>query len=325
VSLSVIIPCYRSAASLPILVERLLPVLEGMGDDYEVFLVVDGSPDNTWEVASQLAEAHPGVAALRLSRNYGQHNALLAGLRLARHDVTVTMDDDLQHLPEEIPKIVAALSPTIDLVYGVAIEEEHSWLRSAASRSVKAAMRRGMKIEGADEISAFRAFRTYLRDALERIDHPGVNLDVALSWATTRALGVPVTMQQRPMGRSNYTPRLLIRHALNMLLGYSAAPVRFVLYLGLVCGVFGVALLAFILYKYATGETTVAGFTTIASMVAIFSSAQMVALGLLGESIGRIHTANAGHPSYVIREQHGVASQDDITPEDVEGREGLSG
>lgn len=300
-----VVPCYRSTGSLPLLVERLLPVLADQGVEHEVILVVDGSPDDTWDVAARLAETHAPVRALRLSRNYGQHNALLAGLREVRHDITVTMDDDLQHPPEEIPQLLAALSPSINLVYGVATAEEHSWVRSLASRSVKAAMRDGMKIEGADNISAFRAFHTFLRDAFVGVGHPDVNLDVALSWATTRAAGVPVTMYRREIGSSTYTPRLLLRHAINMLLGYSTAPVRFVLYLGLACGLLGAALLAVILYHYAVGNTTVAGFTTIASMVAIFSSAQMVALGLLGEYIGRIHAANAGRPTYVIRERQG--------------------
>jgi undecaprenyl-phosphate 4-deoxy-4-formamido-L-arabinose transferase len=311
-STSVVIPCYRSAESITPLVDRLLPVLRERGGPFEVILVVDGSPDDTWARVAALAAAHAEVRGVRLSRNYGQHNALVAGIRLARFDTTVTMDDDLQHLPEEIPTLLDALTPDVELVYGVARNEEHGWLRSLASRSVKMAMSHGMRVEGARGISAFRAFHTYLRDAFDDLVSPDVNVDVALSWATTRATSVPVTMAPRLHGASNYTPRLLIRHALNMVLGYSSAPLRFVIYLGIACGVLGVVLLGTILYQYFTDRIQVAGFTTLASMIAIFSSAQMLAIGVLGEYIGRIHAANAGRPTYVVRERSDVEAHPEL-------------
>jgi undecaprenyl-phosphate 4-deoxy-4-formamido-L-arabinose transferase len=311
-SLSVVVPCYRSTATLPRLIERLIPVLESTALDHEVILVVDGSPDDTWAVASLLSERFEVVRAVRLSRNYGQHNALLAGVRLARFETLVTIDDDLQHLPEEIPRLLAGLSEDVELVYGIPGTEEHGWLRSFASRSVKLAMSAGMRIDGASDISAFRAFRTYLRDAFAGLVSPDINLDVALSWATTRASSVKVEMAEREEGASNYTPRMLVRHALNMLLGYSTAPLRLVIYLGVACGVLGISLLGLILYQYFSDQIEVAGFTTLASMVAIFSSAQMIAIGVLGEYIGRIHAANLGRPTYVVRERSDTDAHPDL-------------
>lgn len=303
VSVSVVIPCYRSTDALPQLVARLHDVLAPLVDRLEIVLVDDGSPDGTWALVRGLAAQYDDVHALRLSRNYGQHNALLAGIATARHDITVTMDDDLQHLPEEVPALLQRLTDDVELVYGVAVEEEHGAVRSLASRSVKLAMSRGMRIEGAREFSAFRAFHTYLRDAFTGIDGPHVSIDVALSWATNRATSVPVRMQQRTSGESGYTTRMLVRHALNLVLGYSTAPLRLVIYLGLACAGLGLVLLAVILVGYFTGLTTVAGFTTLASMVAIFSGAQMLAIGVLGEYVGRIHGSNTGRPSFVVRER----------------------
>lgn len=311
-SVSVVIPCYRSMATLTPLVEGLVKTLSGREEAFEVILVVDGSPDRTWDVAAGLADRYDEVRALRLSRNYGQHNALVAGIRLARYDTTVTMDDDLQHLPEEVPTLLDALGPDVELVYGVSRVEEHGWLRSMASRSVKLAMSRGMQIEGARGISAFRAFHTYLRDAFEQLNGSEVNLDVSLSWSTTRAVSVPVDMARRAEGASNYTPRLLIRHALNMVLGYSTAPLRLVIYLGIVCGLLGAILLGVILFQYFADNIKVAGFTTLASMIALFSSAQLVSLGVLGEYIARMHAANAGRPTYVIRERSDVDAHPDL-------------
>lgn len=303
-SVSVVIPCYRSARTLPQLVARLLPVLRDVSPPHEVILVVDGSPDDTWTVAADLAHRFQNVRAIRLSRNYGQHNALVAGIREARFDVVVTMDDDLQHQPEQIPHLLAELrGERLDLVYGMPYQEEHGFLRSLASRTVKAGMSVALGIRTAREISAFRAFRTRLRDAFEGLSGPHASVDVALSWATTRVGSVLVHMSEREDGRSNYTPRTLVRHAVNMLLGYSAAPLRAASYLGFLAGIIGLVLGAVVLWRFIAGDTTVAGFTTIASMVALFSSAQLMSIGVLGEYVGRIHGGGMGRPTYVVSER----------------------
>lgn len=276
-------------------------MLHGVSVSHEVILVVDGSPDDTWETARELACQFDAVRAIQLSRNYGQHNALMAGIREAAFDLVVTMDDDLQHPPEQVPLLLAAIeTDRLDLVYGVPHEEEHGFLRSLASRSVKAGMAGVFGVSGAQAISAFRAFRTRLRDAFEGLNGPHVSVDVALFWATTRIGSVNVQMSHRVDGRSNYTPRLLARHAVNMFLGYSTAPLRAASYLGFLVGIFGLLLGGAVLWRFVMGDTTVAGFTTIATMVALFSSAQLIAIGVLGEYIGRIHSGGMGRPAYVI-------------------------
>ncbi|GAA0812417.1 glycosyltransferase family 2 protein [Spirilliplanes yamanashiensis] len=298
---SVVVPCYRSSATLPALVARLEDVLSTAVAGYEVVLVVDGGDRATWTTALELQRSHPHVGAVRLSRNYGQHNALVAGVRAARHDVTVTMDDDLQHPPEEIPALLAALTEDVDLVYGVAAEEEHGAGRSFSSRLAKAAMERVMAVRDARQLSAFRAFRTFLRDGFTTLNGPHACLDVALSWGTTHITAVTVRMDERAEGESGYTFRKLVQHTVNMVLGYSTAPLRLVTYLGAAVGLLGFALLARVLFLYFSGQTTVAGFTTVASLVSLFASAQMIAIGTLGEYLGRVHTNGQGRPTYVIR------------------------
>jgi glycosyltransferase involved in cell wall biosynthesis len=305
---SVVVPCYRSAATLPTLVTRIGEVLPDTVSAYEIILVVDGSPDGTWDVAQSLARRHAGVRALQLARNYGQHNALVAGIRAARYDVVVTMDDDLQHPPTQIPVLLEALEDDIDLVYGLARVEEHGVLRSAASRFVKASMAGAMGVTGARQVSAFRAFRTFLRDGFEQVFGPHVSVDVALSWGTTRVAAVPVQMDERASGRSGYTFTMLVRHALNMVLGYSTVPLRLVTYLGFAVGVAGLGLFTRQIWLYLDGSTTVAGFTTISAMIAMFSSVQMIAIGVLGEYVGRIHSGGMGRPTYVIRESASSSS-----------------
>ena len=305
---SVVVPCYRSVRTLPALVSRLLAVLPAVTTAYEVVLVVDGSGDETWPVAAQLALRHTAVRALRLARNYGQHNALVAGVRAARYEVIVTMDDDLQHPPEEIPKLLSALTADVDLVYGIGAQEEHNFARNATSQLVKAGLAGALGVRDARGLSAFRAFRTFLRAGFDNLGGPYVSLDVALSWATTQTNVVTVRMDQRSEGKSGYTVRTLMRHTLNMVLGYSVAPLRLVTYVGLLIGAAGLLIVVRLVWLYYQGETTIAGFTTLASLIALFSSAQLVAVGVLGEYVGRVHLHGMGRPTYVIREQAGGAT-----------------
>jgi glycosyltransferase involved in cell wall biosynthesis len=300
--ISVVIPCYRSRDTLPELVERLHAVLGGdVVGRYEVILVVDGSPDDTYAVARGLEKASPNVRAVLLRRNYGQHNALLAGILRARYEVVVTMDDDLQHRPEEIPRLLEPLQdPMVDLVYGAPLTEEHGFARSLASRAVKSAL----AISGVDNaryVSALRAFRTDLREGFAHVNDTFASIDVMLSWTTTGVRRQPVVMDKRTIGRSSYSLRALIRHAATTVTGYSAVPLKIVAWLGLVCALLGAALLGFVLYKFATGGTTVAGFTTLASMIALFSGAQMLSIGILGEYVGRIHFRGMQRPTFLVR------------------------
>lgn len=316
-SVSVVIPCYRSETTLPPLVDQLIAELAPITCDLEVLLVVDGSPDQTWQVAAELADRWGPVEALRLSRNFGQHNALLAGIRRARHEVIVTMDDDLQHRPDQIALLLDALGPGVDLVYGVAIDGEHGLARNLASSAAKWGIAAAAGVRQATVVSAFRAFRSSLRAGWSALDGPHPSIDVALAWTTTNTLSVPVIMEQRRVGRSNYRPRDLIQQAVNLTLGYSTAPLRFVVYLGFATGLFGLALLAWVLWAYISGTTKVAGFTSIASMISVFSGAQLISLGVLGEYVARIFARGAGQPSYVISEVTGLSSPEDPSSHQV--------
>ncbi|GAA1503987.1 glycosyltransferase family 2 protein [Dactylosporangium maewongense] len=301
-SLSVVVPCYRSARILPTLVERLNGVLPGITPDHEVILVVD-STDNTWDVASELAGKYEHVQAIRMARNYGQHNALIAGIRAASFERIITMDDDLQHPPEELPKLVDALTDDLDVVYAISEQEEHSAFRNLTSWGAKTlVMGRTMGIPNADVLGALRIFRTFLRAGFEQVSGPHVSVDIVLSWTTTRVGTATVRMDQRTEGRSGFTFKSLMKHAVNMILGYSTKPLRLVTYLGFLIGICGLILTIRLVWLYVVGDTTVAGFTTVASLVTVFSSAQLIGIGVLGEYLGRVHAHGMGRPTYVVRE-----------------------
>lgn len=299
-SVSVVIPCYRSEATIGSLVEGLHESLEDR--EYEVICVVDGSPDDTWSVVESLAR-HPRVRALDLMRNYGQHNAVLAGVRAARNEVVVTMDDDLQHSPGDVPKLVEALDEGVDLVYAVPEEEPHGFWRGLGSRSGKRLIARLLGVSGARQISAFRAFRTEMRSSFEDVKDAFVSIDVLLSWTGSIVRSISVKMNKRPSGESNYTFRTLLRHTVNMVTGYSAAPLRVVTWVGFLTALVGLVLFIYVLILFFSGQTQVAGFTTIAAMIAMFSGTQLFALGILGEYIGRLHSRSISRPSYVVRRE----------------------
>ncbi len=308
--LSVVVPVFNAEHTLGDLARRLAGVLAA-GD--EVIFVEDAGTDASWAVITDLVAAHPGWRGVQLGRNSGQHAALLAGIRAVTRPVVVTMDDDLQQRPEDVPKLVEALTPAVDLVYGVSEVEEHGAGRSFASRLVKRVLRGALGVAHAEHISAFRCFRTDLREAFAEVDDPYVSIDVLLSWATSRVAAVPVEMEHRAAGRSGYTLRGLVRHAVNMLTGYSAAPLRAVAYLGLLLGALGLATLTYVLLRFFLGDTTVPGFTFVASLLSIVGGIQMLAIAVIGEYLGRVHFRTMRRPAYFVRRQidrDGIGARD---------------
>jgi glycosyltransferase involved in cell wall biosynthesis len=294
---TLVIPVYNASKTL----EALSAELEGHLDQLaEVIFVDDGSVDGSWSIVTSIVDRHEGWRGIRLGRNAGQHRALLAGLRAATNPIVVTMDDDLQHRPSEIATLTSRLANDIDLVYGTARVEEHGAVRSLSSRLIKKVLRSSIGVPYAEYISAFRAFRTDLRDAFSDVNDPYVSLDVLLSWATDRVDHVDVHMDQRAVGVSNYTLRRLIKHSFDMITGYSAGPLRLVAYLGSVFAGFGFAALAYVLVRFAVGGSSVAGFTFLAAMLSLASGVQMLAVAIIGEYLGRIHFRAMKRPAYHV-------------------------
>jgi glycosyltransferase involved in cell wall biosynthesis len=299
--LSVVVPVYRSEAILPDLVQRLESVLSSIASDYELVLVNDCSPDRSWDVISQLADRHPWIHPINLMRNYGQHNALLCGIRAAQYDVIVTLDDDLQHPPEEIPKLLAMLAQGFDVVYGTPEHEEHGVLRDLASLVTKMALQNVMGATIARQVSAFRAFRAEVANAFSHYEGSFVSIDVLLTWGTNRFAAVPVIHEPRKQGTSGYSFRKLITHAMNMMTGFTTLPLQIASLVGFVFTFFGFCVLAYVVARYFTHGDPVPGFPFLASIVALFSGAQLFALGIIGEYLARMHFRSLQKPPYVVR------------------------
>jgi len=299
---SVVVPVYRSAAVLPELVARIDPVLKSLGQPFELVLVNDGSPDNSWQVIEKLASAHQWVRGIALMRNFGQHNALLCGIRNARHEIVVTIDDDLQHPPEEIVKLLAKLGEGYDVVYGTPQEEQHGMWRNLASQLTKLSLKSTMGVDVARNVSAFRVFRTELRGAFANYQSPFVSIDVLLTWATTRIAAVQVQHDPRKIGTSNYTVGKLVRYAFNMITSFSVLPLQIASLVGFLFTLFGALVLFYVVGRYLVTGTSVPGFPFLASIIAIFSGAQLFALGIIGEYLARVHFRTMDKPPYAVRE-----------------------
>lgn len=310
--LSVVVPVYNSADTLDALVTRLRDALESLERDWEILLVNDGSVDSSWQRIVALAAGDDRVRGLDLMRNSGQHNALLAGIRAAHNPVVVTLDDDLQNPPEEIPKLLAKLDEGFDVVYGSFTERQFGFLRNVGTAITKLALRWVIGSDIAAKVSAFRAFRTHLRDAFASYNAPYVSIDVLLSWGTTRFGSVPVAHERRAEGRSSYSFGRLATHALNVMTGFSTRPLRFASLVGITFTFFGLVVLAIVLITYAVEGGSVPGFPFLASVIAIFSGAQLLTLGIIGEYLARMHLRVMDQPPFTVREEVGLATREEV-------------
>ena len=309
---TVVIPVYNSQATLPALTERLAAVLPGAVDRFEVVLVNDGSQDDSWEAIGQAVRKHAWLRGINLMRNYGQHNALLAGIRAARYAVTVTMDDDLQHPPEEIPRLLETLAQGHDLVYGVPAQPQRGFSRNLSTWLTKLWLHRMLGVAIASRASAFRAFRTVLREGFAHYEGPAVAIDALLAWTTTRIASVPVRHDPRRHGRSHYSWFKLARLTIDLTTTFRTWPLRFASLSGFVVMLLGFAALAFVLGSYLATGQPLSVFRFLASALAIFAGAQLFTLGVLGEYVARIHHRVLREPAYVVRERIGEPVDRDV-------------
>lgn len=297
---SVVIPVYRSEKILPLLVKELATVLPTLGMDFEVILVNDGSPDGSWDVILEEQAEWAWLRGVNLMRNYGQHNATLCGIREARYAITVTMDDDLQHPPREIYKLLEELERgKQDVVYGVARKRAQVWWKSWSSSLVKRSVAWVMGARNVQDIGAFRAFRTDLRRAFDDFRGSDILVDVLLSWGTAKFSSVEVDEAEREIGQSNYGFFKLIKVTFLVLTSFTTVPLRFASILGLLFTLFGIGVFIYVLVIYCAFGS-LPGFPFLASVISIFSGAQLFALGIIGEYLARVFERTGGKHPYTI-------------------------
>ena len=298
--ISIVIPVYNSEPILPDLIRRIQAVLPTISTRYEIILINDGSKDHSWAVICDLALKYSSIRGINLMRNFGQHNALLCGIRNARYKITITMDDDLQHPPEEITHLLNKLAEGYDVVYGTPRKLSHSFWRNLSSKFTKQAMSKAMGIQNVRDINAFRAFKTNLREAFQDYQSPNLLLDVLLSWGTTSFAVVEVDHQPRLIGKSNYSFFRLLNQAMLILTGFSTAPLRLASLIGFIVMLFGIIVLIYVIGNYLIRGGGLPGFSFLASIIVIFAGTQLFVIGIIGEYLARIYNRSLERPTYVI-------------------------
>lgn len=298
--ISVVVPVYNGAKTLADLFARTQKVLTGLGYKFQMVFVDDCSPDDSWRVINDLKRVHGDeVRAIRLARNAGQHNATLCGIHQSSGDIIVTIDDDLQIPPEEIPKLIETHKTSgSDLVYGVFKQKKHSFVRNIGSWMVNRFFSMFANTYGNG--SSFRLITKQLAEHLKTLSHRYLLLDEVLSWYTNNITSVTVDHHVRSGGRSGYNIIKLIFLTINYVISYTVLPLRFMTYLGIFGSLITFILGLFYIYdKYVNAVEL--GFTSL--IVAIFFSTSLIlfSLGIIGEYVSRLFVRD-GVPNYTIKE-----------------------
>ena len=300
INLSIVIPVYKSKLSLEKLYNELTTQLLKIGRNYEIIFVEDGGNDGSWEIINELLLKDTHIIGIKLKKNFGQHNALLAGIRAAHGELILTIDDDLQHPPHEISRMIAHIENGFDVVYGAPKVEQHGFFRDIASILTKKMLYKAIGSKTAKNMSAFRIFRSNIRDAFKYYSNPAVNIDVLLTWGGSSFSSIIVDHNPRKYGKSNYTLYKLITHALNMTSGFSVLPLRISGVIGLIFTIFGFFVFIYVLYMRVFYGTVAPGFTFLTSIISIFAGVQLISLGIIGQYISQIFLRSSGIPAYII-------------------------
>ena len=298
--LSIVIPVYNSAATLRNLIEQLTATLDGLGERYEIILIDDGSADESWATLQALREEYAQLVVVQLMRNYGQHNTLMCGLGLARGAYIVTMDDDLQNPPSEIPKMLAHIRQSdLDLVYGTPEKRKHAPWRNIGATTVLQFYR--IVFRNPISPTPFRVMRHQLARNVLFYDLNFTYLDGLLAWCTQRIGSVEVAHHPRGHGVSGYSMRKLIGLALNLYTNFSLIPLQVVSALGVLAAASGFLAGLYYLVQFLASSIAIPGYASTIIAILMLGGVQLLALGVLGEYLGRLHLNVNRKPQYVVR------------------------
>jgi len=302
---SIVIPVFRSAECLRELYERLTKVFQDISSNYEIILVDDASPDDSWKIMQQLRAKDHRVKIIQHMRNFGQHRAILCGLYHSKGDFVITMDDDLQHPPEEIPKLVDAIKSNdeIDTVIGAFEVKQHSWFRNLGTNVINAITSYVFSKDRALKLTSFRIMRRSIINELENTRYHNPRIGQLLLLITKRIINIPVAHHPRKHGQTSYTFRRLVSDALDNILSNSSLPLQIVSYLGFGSSLLSVVLSVYYLYKYFHAGISVPGWTTTILLLLFFFGILLFSLGIVGEYLIRILREVQGFPRSIIREK----------------------
>lgn len=311
--ISFVIPCYRSEHTIEAVVAEIMDTMRGLAAyDYDIFLVNDCSPDNTFVVIRQICERYNNVTGISLAKNFGQHAALMAGLRKSDGDIVVCLDDDGQTPADEVGKLIEAIEQGSDVVYASYDSKQHSAFRNFGSH-INDIMTRVMLGKPKElQLTSYFAAKRFVVDSMLQYEHSYPYVIGLVLRATKNITNVPVKHRKREVGSSGYTMRKLLSLWFNGFTAFSIFPLRIATAAGVFFAVAGFLYGIYTVIKRLVNPAVPMGFSSLMAAVVFFGGMLMIMLGLIGEYIGRIYICINRSPQYVIREETGAKEGEDL-------------
>lgn len=303
IDISIVIPVFNSQDNLEELFQRIDKVLTETGKRFQIIFVDDASKDNSWQKLQSIKGIGQGkVTAIQLKKNAGQHNAIICGLNLSQGNITITMDDDLQHPPEEIPKLLKTYEQTqSDVVYGMYRSKKHGAIRSAGSAAVQQSTKYFADY-GKASGSSFRLFSKDLVNKLKGHSQAFVYLDEIIHWYTSNISQVEVEHNERKSGKSSYSFFKLTSMYLGVLINFTAWPLRLMTGFGLLFSLISFLVGLVFIYRRLNYDIEVPGFTALIVAIAFSTSLMLFCFGIIGQYLYKIYQKQHGKPPYTIKE-----------------------
>ena len=301
--LSIISPIYQAEAFLRELVGRIRQVIPGIADSCEIILVDDGSSDNSWAIIEELSESHSEIKGIKLSRNFGQHYAITAGLDAAKGGWIVVMDCDLQDRPEEIPNLLAKTKEGFDVVLARRVNRQDGFTKRLSS---KIFYRTLAWLTGSKQDESVANFGIYHRNVINQIIGMRESIryfPTMVKWVGFKQTSIDVIHAGREQGKSSYNLKKLFNLGLDIMLAYSDKPIRLTVKLGFLVALTGFLFAMFTLYKYLNGDIFVAGYASLIISIWLLTGFLLITLGMLGLYLGKTLEGVKNRPIYIIEKR----------------------
>ena len=301
--ISIVSPVYRAEKILPILVSEINLVMERIGKDYEIILVDDRSPDNSWEVMKVLSSQNPKIKSIRLSRNFGQHSAIFAGLTRAKGDWVVVMDCDMQDQPKEIAKLYKKALEGYDIVLGQRENRKDKFLKKLTSKLFYKVFN---YLSGANFDNNVANFGIYhqktIKSILDMKDYVKF-FSLFINWIGFKSISIPIEHGEREEGKSTYSVGRLFKQAFNVIISFSDKPLRLFINFGLSISVLSFIVGIYYLYLALTGKIAQPGFSSLILSIWFLSGIIISCIGIVGVYLGKTFDQAKGRPTFIIDEE----------------------
>ncbi|MCM0081912.1 glycosyltransferase [Geomonas sp. Red32] len=303
--ISIVIPAYNEEGNLPSLMDRLLPVMRGLGKSFEIIFTDDGSRDRTLPILKAMTETIPELRVIEFNGNFGQHMAILAAFERSRGDIVITLDADLQNPPEEIPKLVAEIEKGHDVVGTIRQKRQDTFFRRGASKIVNITTNKMTGMKMSDYGCMLRAYHRHIIDNINRCQETTTFIPALAQTFAANPTEIQVAHAERSEGESKYSLYKLIRLNFDLMTGFSVVPLQLFALMGIFTSLASIGFALFLLIRRFIIGAEVEGVFTLFAILFFFVGVIIFGIGIVGEYVGRIYQEVRRRPRYVVRKVHG--------------------